>query len=473
MLGMGFSDRGEIIKFVSENNIRILNLCHIPEDGRLKTLSFSTADKERVCEILDFGERVDGSNLFSFIEAGKSDIYIKPKFERGFVNPFSTVPTLNLLCGYLDENGKPLDVAPENVLVRAEEKLCSSMGVVLRALAELEFYVIAKQEAEVLFPVVSDRNYHESAPFSRFECLRNEVLAVLAGVGVATKYGHGEVGRILCGDNVFMEQHEVEFTSQGLVDMAETVAVAKWVVRNVCARYGVSVSFSPKVALGHAGTGMHVHLCGLRGGENMVADANGALSVEAKKMIGGILRFAPSLAAFGNPTPVSYLRFIERKESPMHICWSARDRLALVRIPLWWSFRGKGEERECCRETFEYRAPDAFANAFLLFAGLAVAVGYGLKNSREALKIAKDLCVGEAGGGRKKRLKVLPRSCCESARNLQRDRRFYEADGVFPRKVVDKTMERLRAFKDGDLWGSLADKPEKIENVLRQYLHYG
>jgi glutamine synthetase len=467
-----FSEKEEIAKYVSENDIKILSLCHIPEDGRLKTLSFSTADKRRVHEILELGERVDGSNLFSFIDPDKSDIYIMPKLGRAFINPFSTVPTMNIFCDYLDENGKSLDVAPKNVLAKAQERLNSSRDIVLKALAELEFYIVSKQETEVLFLGTSDRNYHESAPFAKFEDLRNEVLVTLANLGIATKYGHGEVGRMLSKDNVLMEQQEVEFMPQNLVEMAETIAIAKWVIRNVCLKRGVSAYFSPKIALEHVGNGMHIHLCALRNGENVIANPNGTLSTEAMKMIGGILKFASSLTAFGNTVPPSYLRFIARKESPMHICWSARNRLALMRIPLWWSFK-KGEiEKGNCRETLEYRAPDPLANAYLLFAGIVVAVNHGLENPEEALKIAEDLHV-EGTGGKRKRLKVLPRSCSESAKNLRKDRRFYEANGVFPKKLIDKTIDRLKAYKDKDLWENLANKPGKIENVLRQYLHYG
>jgi len=433
-----FSEKEEIVKFISENDIKILNLCHIPEDGRLKTLSFSATDKRRVYEILDLGERVDGSNLFSFIEPGKSDIYIMPRLDRGFIKPFSKIPTLNLLCEYLNEEGKRLEVAPKNVLARAEEKLRSSSGIVLKALAELEFYIISKQETEMLFPEMPDKNYHESTPFTKFEDLRNEILITLANIGVATKYGHSEVGRILRKDNTLIEQHEVEFIPQNFAEMADTIVVAKWIIRNVCAKYGVSVSFSPKVALEHAGTGMHIHLCGLRNGENIIANPDGTLSDEAMKMIGGILKFAPSLAAFGNTTPVSYLRFIAHRESPMHICWSSRNRLALIRIPLWWDFRKTGQKKDNCRETFEYRAPDAFANAYLLFAGIAITVNYGLRNSEETLKIAENLRIEETGGKKRKRLKVLPLSCSESAENLNKDRKFYEADDVFPEKVIDK-----------------------------------
>ena len=468
----GFQDKEDVIKFINEKSIRILNLCHIPEDGRLKTLSFSATDKERIHEILEFGERVDGSNLFSFITTGKSDIYIIPNIDRAFINPFSKMPTLNVLCDYLDENGRPLDVAPQNVLARAEEKLRSSTGITLKALAELEFYLIAKQQLENTFPGAPDKNYHESTPFTKFEDLRNEVLAVLSDVSIATKYGHSEVGRITDKDGTFMEQHEIEFVPQGLREMAETIAITKWIIRNVCTKYSASVSFSPKIAVEHAGNGMHIHLCALKSGENVVANPDGTLSNEALKMIGGILRFASSLTAFGNPVPPSYLRFIARKESPMHVCWSARDRLALVRIPLWWSFRKRTETQTDCRETLEYRGPDALANPFLLFSGIAVAVNYGLTNSAESLKIAEDLHV-EATGEKRRRLKALPRSCNEAAKSLRKDRRLYEADDVFPRILIDKTIEKLRAYKDKDLWKNMADKPEKLETVLRQYLHCG
>jgi glutamine synthetase len=469
---LGLSENHEVARFVSEKGIRIVNLCHVPEDGRLKTVSFSAADEGRLLELLDFGERVDGSSLFSFIEPGQSDIYIKPICTKAFVSPFAAVPTLNVLCDYLDQDGKPLNVAPVSVLRRAEDRLRGSAGLELRALAELEFYVMSRLENEALFPASPDRNYHESAPFARFENVRNEVLLTLADAGVGTKYGHAEVGRILTRDNVLAEQHEVEFTAKSMDEMADTVAIAKWIVRNVCSNHGLSASFSPKIALQHAGTGMHVHLCGVRDEVNVLVDERGALSDYALKMIGGILRFASSLAAFGNTTPVSYLRFIARKESPMHICWGSRNRLALIRIPLWWAHRRKDSARGTCRETFEYRAPDAFANAYLLFAALTVAVDYGLENPKESLRIAEDLHV-DAGSSGHESLGTLPHSCCEAADSLEQDRCFYEAGGVFPERLVDKTIEKLRSYDDRDLWKGSAGKSRKVDDLLKKYLHYG
>jgi glutamine synthetase len=461
----------KVIKLIHQNDIKIVNLCHIPEDCRLKTLSFMVKNKERLDEILEFGERVDGSSLFSYINPHKSDIYIKPKMESAFFNPFSSVPTLNILCEYLDENGKPLDIAPKNILSKAEEKLFSSTRVTLRALAELEFYVVHKQE-ETDFQEDSERNYHESAPFAKFENLRNEILVTLEDVGIATKYGHAEVGRFLSKAGYVMEQHEIEFLPRTLTKIAESTTIAKWVIRNVFTKYGMFVSFSPKPALEHAGNGMHLHFCGLKKDKNIIANPKGDLTTEAKQMIGGILKFAPSLAAFGNTIPVSYLRFISRKESPMHICWGMKNRLALVRIPLWWNFKTNFREADSCRRTFEFRGPDSSANNYLLLAGIAVAIEYGLKNSNEALEIAEDLNVDNAVT-RNKKHQALPLSCVETADKLNKDREYYEADGVFSKRVIDGIINKLESYNDERLWKRLADKPKEIEEMLKRYFHYG
>jgi glutamine synthetase len=213
-------------------------------------------------------------------------------------------------------------------------------------------------------------------------------------------------------------------------------------------------------------------MCGIKDNENVLAGKDGALSDCALEMIGGILRLAPSLAAFGNTVPISYLRFISTKESPMSICWGARNRLALIRIPLWWNYLIEPQKNENCRRTFEYRAPDAFANTYLILAGLTIAADYGLQNPKDALKIAQDSCA-DAMNSDQKRFKTLPSSCSESADKLEADRQFYEANDVFPTRLVDKTIEKLKAYDDRELWKELNGKPQEVDAILRQYLHYG
>jgi glutamine synthetase len=462
------------ISEIQAKGVKILNLCHIPDDGRLKTLSFTVKPSSRLKEILERGERVDGSSLFPYINPDRSDVYIIPRPESAFIDPFSSLPALNVLCDYFDEDGKPLKTAPQNILRRAEEKLAASTKIVLNSLVELEFYVVQKQET-VSDPSkmtgVQPKNYQESAPMAKFGELRDEAMVTLEDLGFPVKYGHAEVGRFYSKNDYLMEQQEIEFLPQGLRRMAETITVAKWVVRNICVRHGAYASFSPKPALEHAGNGMHIHLCGLRGNRNVISDSEGTLTSLAQQIIGGMLKFSPSLAAFGNTIPVSYLRFLSRSESPMHICWEAKNRLALIRIPLWWRFEETFRESESSRRTFEYRGPDPSANSYLLLAGIAVAARYGLSNPEEALKIAHDSNTGDktALSGHQR----LPFSCGEAADNLRRDRNYYEADGIFPTAVIESTIKKLESYKDRELRTTLASKPENIENLLLRYLNYG
>lgn len=467
---MRIFSKEDVVKLVQEKTIEIINLCHIPEDCRLKALSFTCRNRRKLEEILELGERVDGSSLFSYVDPNKSDIYIMPKIESAFIDPFSPIPALNILCEYLDENGNPLNVAPENILLRAEDKLNSSTRITLKAMAELEFYTIYKEENNATqFP---DKSYHESSPFSKFGNMRNKAIITLEDIGVDTKYGHAEVGKFYSKKDFLFEQHEIEFLPKNLRKMAESITIAKWVLRNTALEYGVSASFAPKPAFEHVGNGMHIHFCAVKNNKNIIVGPRRKLTKIGKEIIGGLLKFAPSLTAFGNTIPASYLRFVSRKESPMHICWGTTNRLALIRIPLWWNFRKDFTETEECRRTLEFRAPDPSANTYLLLAGIVVAVEYGLRNPKEALQIAEDLNV-DKDRERNKKYGVLPLSCAEAADSLKKDRKYYEADGIFPKRVIDAVVRNLESYKDRGLWKKLENKREKTEELLWKYLDYG
>ncbi|MCD4734431.1 MAG: glutamine synthetase, partial [Bacteroidales bacterium] len=104
--------RKDLIKYVSDHDIEMVNFRYCGWDGRLKTLNFVINSKKHLDNILAFGERVDGSSLFSFIEAGSSDLYVIPRYKTAFVNPFTDVPTIDILCSYYNKDGEPLVSSP-------------------------------------------------------------------------------------------------------------------------------------------------------------------------------------------------------------------------------------------------------------------------------------------------------------------------------------------------------------------------
>ncbi|MBQ2452390.1 MAG: glutamine synthetase, partial [Bacteroidales bacterium] len=76
--------KADIIKYITDEGIKMVNFMYPAGDGRLKTLNFVINNLSYLDAILTCGERVDGSSLFPFIEAGSSDLYVLPRFSTAF-----------------------------------------------------------------------------------------------------------------------------------------------------------------------------------------------------------------------------------------------------------------------------------------------------------------------------------------------------------------------------------------------------
>lgn len=472
--------KADIIRFIEKNDIRMLNFRYVGGDGRLKKLNFVINSRAHLDRILSMGERVDGSSLFSFVGAESSDLYVVPRYKTAFVNPFADVPTIDIICSYYDVHGNPLESSPENILHKADRQLKERTGLEMQALGELEYYLFS--EVDRIYPITEQKGYHESHPFSKWGLVRREAMSVISEMGGIIKYGHAEVGNIISGD-LEMVQHEIEFLPVPIEDAADQLVMAKWALREVAYKHGLEVSFAPKIIVGHAGSGMHVHTRFMKDGVNVMADEKG-LTETARKVIAGFLMCSESLTAFGNTVPTSFLRLVPHQEAPTSICWGDRNRSVLVRVPLGWI----GVEDRMIRhanpcepadalatvensQTVELRSPDGSANAHLLLAGMAVAARYGLEHP-DALKIADELYV-RAEAHKQSGLKQLPASCFESADCLQRDRARYEDGNVFPAGLIDSLAKNLRAYDDLNLSEKMFGNADSLRNLVNKYQHCG
>jgi len=470
----------DIIRFVEENEVRMLNFRYVAGDGRLKKLNFVINSRAHLDRILSAGERVDGSNLFSFIPADSSDLYVVPRYRTAYVNPFAEVPTVDLICSFYDERGLPLESAPERVVHKAQRLLQQRTGTTLEALGELEYYLFS--EVDRIYPIVEQKGYHESHPFSKWGLVRRQAMLHIAEMGGQIKYGHAEVGNIL-HEEWEMVQQEIEFLPEPIEDAADQLVKAKWVLREVAYKNGLEVSFAPKIIVGHAGSGLHVHSRLMRDGVNVMADRNG-LTETARKMIAGLLKSAESLTAFSNTVPTSFLRLVPHQEAPTSICWGDRNRSVLVRVPLAWIGVGDRMVREAnpleqpedigpvdSNQTVELRSPDGSANAHLLLAGLAVAARYGLEHP-DALEIADRHFVRQGASGATS-LGQLPSSCHQSAECLRRDRARYEEGEVFPPGLIDSIAQGLEAHDDLNLSEKLFGDADSLKQLVKRHLHCG
>ncbi len=468
----------DIIKFIEDNEIKMLNFRYIGGDGRLKTLNFVINNKKHLDQILSTGERVDGSSLFSYIDASSSDLYVVPRFKTAFINPFTDAPTVDILCSYYTSEGKPLESSPENIIKKAHKLLKEKTGFTFEALGELEYYLFS--EVDSIYPIIQQKGYHESHPFSKWGAIRREAMQVISEMGGQIKYGHAEVGNIIHED-IEMVQHEIEFLPVPVEDAADQLVLAKWAVREVAYKYNLELSFAPKIIVGHAGSGMHVHARLVKDGKNMMVGDNG-LSDTAKKLIAGFLQLSPSLTAFGNTVPTSFLRLVPHQEAPTSICWGDRNRSVLVRVPLGWmgvenmindaNPKEPADDSEHMNpQTIELRNPDGSANVHQLLAGMTVAALHGLEN-KDSVKIADELYVS-TDASKCDHLSQLPASCWEAAEKLLEDREIYEKDGIFPPRMIDKLANDLKAHNDKDMSEKMFGNAVALKEIVDKFIHCG
>lgn len=474
--------KADLLRYIKEKHIQMINFRYVAGDGRLKTLNFVLNSEHYVDEILSCGERVDGSSLFRNIDAGASDLYVIPRYATASVNPFAEIPTLDLLCAFYDKDGNPFENDPAMVMRRAANVFHKQTGYDFECMGELEYYVIGRRDD--LFYTEDQRGYHESSPFTKFEAFRKEAMQKMTECGCLIKYGHSEVGNFTLDDYVY-EQNEIEFLPTAMIDAADQLVLAKWILRTLALKYSVSVTFSPKITVGKAGSGMHIHTRLMKDGKNVMLE-NGKLSDTARKAIAGYLDIAPSLSAFGNTNPMSYFRLVPHQEAPTNICWGDRNRSALVRVPLGWdtskNMAGDANPQEPAtpakydnKQTVEFRSPDGSANIYLLVAGLCVAARHGLE-MQNAVEYAQERYISVnvfAEENKGIEYKQLPASCDEAADCLEHQRAVYEKYGVFSPALIDATTETLRAYYDKHLRKEVENRPQELLRLVQFYLHCG
>ena len=476
--------KADIINYIQQNEIRMVNFMYPAADGRLKTLNFVINNASYLDAILTCGERVDGSSLFPFIEAGSSDLYVIPRFRTAFVDPFAEIPTLVMLCSFFNKDGEPLESSPEYTLHKACKAFTDVTGMEFQAMGELEYYVISEDDG--LFPATDQRGYHESGPYAKFNDFRTQCMSYIAQTGGQIKYGHSEVGNFMLDGKVY-EQNEIEFLPVNAENAADQLMIAKWVIRNLAYQYGYDITFAPKITVGKAGSGLHIHMRMVKDGQNQMLK-DGVLSDTARKAIAGMMQLAPSITAFGNTNPTSYFRLVPHQEAPTNVCWGDRNRSVLVRVPLGWSaqtdmcalanpLESDSNYDTTQKQTVEMRSPDGSADLYQLLAGLAVACRHGFE-IENALAIAEQTYVNvnihqKENADKLKALAQLPDSCAASADCLQKQRTVFEQYNVFSPAMIDGIISRLRSYNDATLRKDIQDKPEEMLALVSKFFHCG
>jgi glutamine synthetase len=389
----------------------------------------------------------DGSSIRGFQDIHESDMNLMPDASTAFIDPIPANKTLSVICDVYDVSGAPYTRDPRGVARRAEEYLVKTgIADVCYFGPEAEFFIFTGArwgegmntsfyevqsdeapwgtgEGGLAYRMRTKEGYFPVSPSDKLQDLRSKMVAALMAVGVDIETHHHEVGGA--------GQAEIDMRFQNLLKMADQLQVYKYIIKNVAYQNGYTVTFMPKPLFKDNGSGMHCHQSLWKKGTNQFFDKDGyaLLSKTALNYIGGILKHAPSLLAFCAPTTNSYRRLVPGYEAPVNLVYSARNRSAAVRIPMY-SNSPKAKR-------IEFRAPDPTANPYLAFSAMMMAGLDGIEKGIDPGKPADyDLY---AGNGRK--TATAPGSLGESLAALAKDHEYLLKGGVFTEDLIEKYYE--------------------------------
>ncbi len=440
----------EALKFIAENEAKFVDVRFTDLFGMWHHFTIpSHALNEGTFED---GLMFDGSSIRGFQTINESDMLLLLDADGMFMDPFTEHETAVIFTDVRDPfTREEYSRDPRNVAAKAEKYLHST-GIADAAYfgPEAEFFIFDKMayrndpqaagyeidsveahwnsgaDDALGYTMRNKGGYFPVAPADKLSDLRGEMCLLLEEVGVQTELHHHEVAA--------PGQCEIDVRFDTLKTMADKQQKYKYVVKNVAARYGMAATFMPKPVFADNGSGMHCHQSLWKNGENIFFDANGyaGLSDAARWYIGGLLKHAPSLLAFTNPSTNSYRRLVPGYEAPINLVYSARNRSACIRIPV------SGSSPKAKR--VEFRAPDPMANPYLAFAAMLMAGIDGIQNRVEPrAPVDKDLY--ELAPEEKADIPQTPGSLRLVLENLQRDHAYLTKGDVFTPDLVQTYID--------------------------------
>ncbi len=451
-----FTTPDELLAYIKDNDVEFVDVrfCDLPGVMQHFTLTGNAMKESVFTDGLGF----DGSSVRGFQQIHESDMQLLPDVTTARLDPFRNHKTLMLNWFIHDPlTGEQYTRDPRNVAKKAEAYLKGS-GIADTCYfgPEAEFYVFDS----IRYDTTAGSSYHyidaESAawntgadtpggnlgykqrtkggyfpvsPTDHYADLRDEMVIEIEKAGMEIERAHHEVGSA--------GQAEINYKFNTLLAAADDLMMFKYIVKNVAWRNGKTATFMPKPVFGDNGSGMHCHQSLWKDGQPLFADEIGyaGLSDMARYYIGGLLKHAPSLLAFTNPTVNSYHRLVPGFEAPVNLVYSQRNRSACIRIPL------SGTNPKAKR--LEFRCPDPSSNPYLAFSAMMMAGLDGIKNKIEPhAPVDKDLY--EMPPDELASVPQVPASLDAVLDTLETDHDYLLEGGVFTPDLIETWIDYKR-----------------------------
>jgi glutamine synthetase len=356
----------DVLREVEDKQIKFVRFWFTDVLGSLKSFAVTPGELEGA---FAEGMGFDGSSIDGFCRIEESDMVAYPDPNTYALLPWRSGAggTARMFCEVRTPSGEPFDGDPRNVLKKVVAK-ADAMGYTMNVGPELEFFYFKNSEGT---EVLDQGGYFDLTTLDAGSDLRRDTITALQSMGIQVEYSHHEVAP---------SQHEIDLRYKDVLTMADQVMTYRLTVKEIAAKHGVYATFMPKPIFGVNGSGMHVHQSLFRKeGGNAFFDANDPtnLSKIGKSYIAGLLKHVPEFCLITNQWINSYKRLVPGYEAPVYVCWSRRNRSAMVRVPLY-----KPGQENATR--VELRNPDPACNPYLAFAAMLAA---GLKGIEEGYEL--------------------------------------------------------------------------------------
>lgn len=400
-------DAEQAKKVLQENGVKQVLCAFVDVRGYMQT--FSIPARKFIEGNAFEGIGFDGSSIRGFKSINESDMVWMPDPSTLKIIPWENDPVQKsaIMFGDVYEawGSEQSDVDPRGYVAKRMEKKLSDMGLTSIFGPEIEFFLFENLDPTKLvydlwvspsggagdswgpprvmpespeirpggFMIRPKEGYFRPPPEDTTVAYRNELVDILEKLGVMVEYHHHEVATA--------GQVELDFEPKTMVDVGDAFYLYKFAAKNLAEMYGMMAVFMPKPLYLDNASGMHVHQSLWEGepfkGKNIFADPDDEymLSQKARYYIGGLLEHAKALTALAAPTVNSYKRLVPGFEAPIYICWSPRNRSALIRVPMY--------HRKPSAIRLEYRGVDPSTNPYLSLPAMVAAGLDGIKKKIE------------------------------------------------------------------------------------------
>jgi glutamine synthetase len=441
----------DVLEYAKKHGVQMVDFkfCDLPGTWQ----HFTTPVSELEEAIFEEGLGFDGSSIRGWKAINESDMLVVPDPTTAVMEPFSQAKTLSLICDIVDPITRESYARDPRGIAKRAVNFLKSTGIGDTAYfgPEPEFFIFDSvrfdqaqnhgfyevDSVEGFWNTGEDgmqnlghkprykEGYFPVAPVDSQNDIRDEMVLAMESVGLQVERQHHEVATA--------GQAEIDLRFQDLLRMGDWLMWYKYCVKNVARRNGKTVTFMPKPIFQDNGSGMHTHQSIWKNGKPLFAgDKYGGMSEMAMHYIAGILKHAPTICAFSNPSTNSYKRLVPGFEAPVNLAYSSRNRSASVRIPTY-SPSPKAKR-------IEVRFPDPSCNGYVAFAVMLMAGLDGIEKKMDpGQPLDKDIY--SLSRAELKNVPSVP-GCLEDAlESLRKDHEFLLKGDVFTEDLIETWID--------------------------------